>query len=293
MSVLICVAFIVLLERKVLGYIQLRKGPNKVGVLGLFQSFSDAIKLFLKEQITSSYTNIILFYFSPVIIFLINLFIWILFPSVNNFLNIELNSVMLLCCLGLSVYSLMWSGWSSNSNYAILGAIRGVAQTISYEVSLSFYFLRVLLMIYRLNLRNLYLYQEYLYLFFIIYFVFLVWLASMIAETNRSPFDFAEGESELVSGFNVEYGSRGFALLFLAEYRRIIFMSYLISLLFFGSLINFFELNVLGVYLCFVFIWIRGTYPRFRYDKLIILTWKRFLPLSLGGLIIFLLLRLI
>lgn len=286
-GVLVCVAFIVLIERKVLGYIQIRKGPNKVGMLGVLQSFSDAIKLFTKEQMLPSFSNIILYYLSPAFMFMVVLFLWAIIPITRNYINLSLGAVLFFCCTRLSVYGLLGRGWASNSNYAILGAIRGVAQTISYEVSLMLLFLSLVCLTGSYNFYSFRLNQEYIYFVFILFPVFIIWLVSRLAETNRTPFDFAEGESELVSGFNIEYGSGGFAILFLGEYASIIFISYLIVILFLGGLKNLITLNLIGVWFCFVFIWMRGTYPRLRYDKLIIMAWKSLLPASLGFVLFF------
>jgi len=186
------------------------------------------------------------------------------------------------CCTRFRVYGLLRRGWSSNSNYAILGAVRGVAQAISYEVSLAFFFLRLVCLTGSYNFFIFHENQEYIYYVFLIFPVFLMWVLTRLAETNRTPFDFAEGESELVSGFNVVYGRGGFAILFLAEYARIIFIRYLIVMIFLGGLKNVYLINSLGVFFCFVFIWIRGTYPRLRYDKLMTLAWQSLLPSSLG-----------
>jgi len=279
------VAFIILVERKVLGYIQLRKGPNKLGYMGILQSFRDAIKLFIKEQIIPSYTNIIPYFFSPIFSFLVVLLIWILIPFEINFLNIKLGSLLFFCCARFRVYTLLGRGWSSNSSYAILGAIRGVAQTISYEVRIALLFLCLIFILHLYNFKFFNYIQISQWLLFITFPVFIIWLSSSLAETNRTPFDFAEGESELVSGFNIEYGRGGFALLFLAEYARIIFISYLMVIFYLGgigdSLLLF---NLKGIFLCFRFIWVRGTLPRFRYDKLIYLAWKIYLPVSLSFL---------
>ena len=286
-GILICVAFIVLIERKVLGYIQIRKGPNKVGVIGVLQSFSDAIKLFSREQLTPSWSNIMPFYISPILSFIVVLLIWVVIPRGRNYLGLELGSLLFFCCTRFSVYSLLGRGWASNSNYAMLGAIRGVAQTVSYEVSLAFFFISLVCITKRFNFGIYSDRQEYILYLFLMFPSFIIWLVSSLAETNRTPFDFAEGESELVSGFNVEYGRGGFALLFLAEYARIIFMSYLMVVLFIGGLMNTFMINILGIIICVVFVWIRGTYPRFRYDKLINIAWKSLLPSSLCLLIFF------
>lgn len=291
--VLVRVAFIVLFERKILGYIQIRKGPNKVGYLGIFQSFGDAIKLFIKEQFIPSNSNFFIYYFSPVFSLFIILLLWVLISFKVSFINFMLGGLFFFCCTSFGVYTLMGRGWSSNSNYAMLGAIRGVAQTISYEVRIALIFLSLIFLINEFNFFSMTTSQNFVWFIFLIFPIFLCWVSSSLAETNRTPFDFAEGESELVSGFNIEYGRGGFALLFLAEYGRIIFMSFLVVVIFFGRGRRFFLFIILGLFFCFWFIWVRGTLPRFRYDKLIYLAWKSFLPLSLWFLFFYFLISLV
>nr|QJF46463.1 NADH dehydrogenase subunit 1 [Hydrelia parvulata] len=288
LGVLIGVAFLTLLERKVLGYIQIRKGPNKVGIMGILQPFSDAIKLFTKEQIYPLYSNYISYYFSPVINFMLSLMIWMLMPYYFNLFSFNLGILFFLCCTSLGVYTVMISGWSSNSNYALLGGLRAVAQTISYEVSLALILLSSIILIMDFNLINFSLYQNIIWFLFIMMPLSMCWFSSSLAETNRTPFDFAEGESELVSGFNVEYSSGGFALIFLAEYSSILFMSMLFVLIFMGgyNLSLFFYLKF--VFISFLFIWVRGTLPRYRYDKLMYLAWKTYLPISLNFMLFYL-----
>jgi len=281
LGILVRVAFMILLERRVLRYRQIRKGPNKVGYIGILQSFGDAIKLFLREQTLPIYTNLIIFYLSPVLSLLIILILWGVMPTFSNYIGIALGRLFFFCCTSFGVYTLIGRGWSSNSFYSILGTMRGVAQTISYEVRIALLFLGFIFILIRYNFKVFINNQEYIWFLLIYLPIFLCWLVSRLAETNRSPFDFAEGESELVSGFNIEYGSGGFALLFLAEYARIIFISYLIVLIYLGNLGRIYLINLLGIYICFVFIWVRGTLPRYRYDKLIYLSWKRILPISL------------
>nr|YP_003162732.1 NADH dehydrogenase subunit 1 [Neopanorpa pulchra]ACH87057.1 NADH dehydrogenase subunit 1 [Neopanorpa pulchra] len=285
--VLVGVAFLTLMERKVLGYIQIRKGPNKVGFMGIPQPFSDAIKLFTKEQTNPSLSNYVSYYFSPIFSLFLSLLVWMVMPYFMNLYFFNLGLLFFLCCTSLGVYTVMIAGWSSNSNYALLGGLRAVAQTISYEVSLALLLLSFVFLIMSYKLLNFMLYQNYIWFLLITFPLALAWLASCMAETNRTPFDFAEGESELVSGFNVEYSSGGFALIFLAEYASILFMSMLFCVIFLGcdlmSLMFFIKLT----FLSFVFIWVRGTLPRFRYDKLMYLAWKSFLPLSLNYLIFF------
>nr|QWV61267.1 NADH dehydrogenase subunit 1 [Dudusa sphingiformis] len=288
LGVLIGVAFLTLLERKVLGYIQIRKGPNKVGLIGILQPFSDAIKLFTKEQIYPNFSNYLSYYFSPVIGFILSLMIWILTPYYFNMMSFNLGILFFLCCTSMGVYVIMVAGWSSNSNYALLGGLRAVAQTISYEVSLSLILMSSIFMIMDFNLLMLFIYQKNIWFFFFMMPLSLCWMSSSLAETNRTPFDFAEGESELVSGFNIEYSSGGFALIFLAEYSSILFMSLLFVLLYMGgfNLSFFFYLKLL--FISFLFIWVRGTLPRYRYDKLMYLAWKSYLPISLNFLLFFL-----
>nr|YP_010632240.1 NADH dehydrogenase subunit 1 [Polydesma boarmoides]WBP62356.1 NADH dehydrogenase subunit 1 [Polydesma boarmoides] len=287
-GVLIGVAFLTLLERKVLGYIQIRKGPNKLGVIGILQPFSDAIKLFTKEQTYPNFSNYIMYYFSPVVGFILSLLIWMVIPYYFNLISFNLGILFILCCLSLGVYTVMVAGWSSNSNYALLGGLRAVAQTISYEVSLAMILLSSIVMIMDYNLLIYTNYQNLIWFIFLMFPLSLCWVSSMLAETNRTPFDFAEGESELVSGFNVEYSSGGFALIFLAEYSSILFMSLMFVIIYMGGfdLSIFFFLKL--TFISFLFIWVRGTLPRYRYDKLMYLAWKSYLPVSMNFLLFFL-----
>nr|YP_010510780.1 NADH dehydrogenase subunit 1 [Anopheles funestus]AUG33721.1 NADH dehydrogenase subunit 1 [Anopheles funestus]AWV84497.1 NADH dehydrogenase subunit 1 [Anopheles funestus]AWV84523.1 NADH dehydrogenase subunit 1 [Anopheles funestus]AWV84536.1 NADH dehydrogenase subunit 1 [Anopheles funestus]AWV84549.1 NADH dehydrogenase subunit 1 [Anopheles funestus] len=285
--VMVGVAFLTLLERKVLGYIQIRKGPNKVGFNGLLQPFSDAVKLFTKEQTYPLLSNYISYYFSPVFSLFLSLLIWMCIPYLIKLYSFNLGVLFFLCCTSLGVYTVMIAGWSSNSNYALLGGLRAVAQTISYEVSLALILLSFIFLVGNYNFLNFYIYQDYVWFIVFCFPLGLVWLASCLAETNRTPFDFAEGESELVSGFNVEYSSGGFALIFLAEYSSILFMSMLFVVIFLGSDIYSFMFFLKLSFISFIFIWVRGTLPRFRYDKLMYLAWKSFLPLSLNYLFFF------
>jgi NADH-ubiquinone oxidoreductase chain 1 len=212
-------------------------------------------------------------------------------PYFIKLYSFNLGLLFFLCCTRLGVYTIIIAGWSSNSNYALLGGLRSVAQTISYEVSLRLILISFIFIIIRFNIIIFIIYQIYIWFLLICFPLALCWFASSLAETNRAPFDFAEGESELVSGFNVEYRRGGFALIFLAEYVRIIFIRILFSILFLGgnifSLLFYLKLRVI----LFLFIWIRGSLPRFRYDKLIYLAWKRFLPISLNYLFFFICLK--
>nr|YP_009407056.1 NADH dehydrogenase subunit 1 [Typhlatya arfeae]ASA39605.1 NADH dehydrogenase subunit 1 [Typhlatya arfeae] len=286
--VLIAVAFVTLLERKVLGYIQLRKGPNKVGYAGLLQPFADAVKLFTKEQTVPTLSNFVPYYMSPVFSLFVALLSWVIIPYDMGFISFSMGVLFFLCCTSLGVYTTMGAGWSSNSKYSLLGCLRAVAQTISYEVSLALILLSFLMLVGGVDFLLFIEYQRYLMFLVLTFPLALIWFASCLAETNRTPFDFAEGESELVSGFNTEYSAGGFALIFMSEYASILFMSFLFSILFLGSSLSsvFFYLG--AVYISFCFVWVRGTLPRFRYDKLMYLAWKSFLPVALNYLLFFL-----
>nr|QDI93387.1 NADH dehydrogenase subunit 1 [Quernocoris caliginosus] len=280
--ILISVAFVTLLERKILGYIQLRSGPNKVGFMGLLQPFSDGLKLFFKEGNSPLKSNILVYINTPIFMLMLSFLLWTLFPYFMNLYMFNYGFLFFLCCTGMGVYGVLLCGWSSNSNYALLGCIRAVAQTISYEVSMALIVICLMLYVYSYNFLDFMYYQNNIWFIFLSFPLFFCWFSSCLAETNRPPFDFAEGESELVSGFNVEYGSGGFAYIFLSEYANIIFMSLLTCIFFIGCNLYSFTFYLKWVFVIFFFIWVRGTLPRFRYDKLMYLTWKMFLPLSLN-----------
>nr|UZT27204.1 NADH dehydrogenase subunit 1 [Monochamus sartor urussovii] len=286
--VLVGVAFLTLLERKVLGYIQIRKGPNKVGFIGLIQPFSDAIKLFSKEQTFPYMSNFNLYYFSPMMNLFLALILWICMPFFSMNISFNLSILYFLSISSLSVYTVMLAGWSSNSNYSLLGSLRAVAQTISYEVSLALILMSFLYLILSLNILDLMKYQKYIWFIILMLPLCFMWLVSSLAETNRTPFDFAEGESELVSGFNVEYSSGGFAMIFLAEYASILFMSFMCCMLFMGGDLMSFMFFIKIGFFSFLWVWVRGTLPRYRYDKLMYLAWKGYLPVSLNYLLLFL-----
>nr|QFG38984.1 NADH dehydrogenase subunit 1 [Mustela sibirica] len=287
--ILLAVAFLTLVERKVLGYMQLRKGPNIVGPYGLLQPIADAVKLFTKEPLRPLTSSITMFVMAPILALTLALTMWIPLPMPYPLINMNLGILFMLAMSSLAVYSILWSGWASNSKYALIGALRAVAQTISYEVTLAIILLSVLLMNGSFTLSTLIITQEHLWLIFPAWPLAMMWFISTLAETNRAPFDLTEGESELVSGFNVEYAAGPFALFFLAEYANIIMMNILTTTLFFGAFhtpylpelysINFTMKTLL---LTTSFLWIRASYPRFRYDQLMHLLWKNFLPLTLA-----------
>nr|YP_010388455.1 NADH dehydrogenase subunit 1 [Zoroaster ophiactis]UPP55904.1 NADH dehydrogenase subunit 1 [Zoroaster ophiactis] len=293
--ILLAVALLTLIERKVLGYMQFRKGPNIVGPYGLLQPIADGFKLLIKETLKPSNSSPYIFYLSPVFFFILAVLLWSVIPVGVSVLNFNLSLILVIGLLSLSVYSLLGSGWASNSNYSFLGGVRAVAQTISYEISLGIILLSVVVFSGGFNISLIGFSQESCWLFLSCLPLFVIWFISTLAETNRAPFDLTEGESEIVSGYNVEYAGGPFALFFIAEYANIIFMNLFTVLLFFGGsspIYYIFPVNVMLVVfkttlLVVAFLWVRASYPRFRYDQLMYLTWKKYLPLSLGLLILF------
>nr|BAR46020.1 NADH dehydrogenase subunit 1 [Aurelia sp. 4 sensu Dawson et al. (2005)] len=292
--VLIAVAYLTLAERKVLGYMQSRKGPNVVGVYGLLQPLADGVKLFSKEMTIPNHSSLILYFISPVLFLTLALVLWGVFPyTINNmYSEPSLSLLFILAISSVSVYAVLMSGWASTSKYAYFGSLRAAAQMISYEVSMGLILLSVIICVGSLNISSTSWFQINSSPFiFTLIPAGIMFIVSLIAETNRAPFDLTEGESELVSGYNVEYSSMSFALLFLAEYANIIFMSALFSLIFFGGWQGpFFSSTIwLGIktsVMALFFVWVRASYPRIRYDQLMMLLWKSYLPLSLGLLII-------
>nr|UZF66151.1 NADH dehydrogenase subunit 1 [Neodiprion qinghaiicus] len=285
--ILLSVAFLTLMERKVLGFIQLRKGPNKLSILGIFQPFSDAIKLFSKEYSIPLMSNFFPYFLSPLIMLILTLICWLTIPYITNFYSFNYSLMFFLCCLSSGVYPIMISGWSSNSKYSFLGMLRTVAQTISYEVSLIMVLMSFMFLIEGYSLILFYLYQNFVWFIFLTFPLNFVWFIICLAETNRTPFDFSEGESELVSGFNIEYSGVGFSMIFLSEYSSILFMSILFVLMFLGGNLSNFLFYFMMIFISFMFILIRGTLPRLRYDKLMMMAWKKILPVSLNYLIMF------
>nr|YP_010963306.1 NADH dehydrogenase subunit 1 [Balaeniceps rex]ACY28905.1 NADH dehydrogenase subunit 1 [Balaeniceps rex]QOD97917.1 NADH dehydrogenase subunit 1 [Balaeniceps rex]QZF76619.1 NADH dehydrogenase subunit 1 [Balaeniceps rex] len=289
LPILIAVAFLTLVERKVLSYMQARKGPNIVGPLGLLQPVADGVKLFIKEPIRPSTSSPLLFTMTPMLALLLAITIWTPLPLPFPLADLNLGLLFLLAMSSLAVYSILWSGWASNSKYALIGALRAVAQTISYEVTLAIILLSVIILSGDYSLSTLATAQEPLYLIFSSWPLAMMWYISTLAETNRAPFDLTEGESELVSGFNVEYAAGPFALFFLAEYANIMLMNTLTTIVFLNpSTLNpspeLFPtiLATKVLLLSSGFLWIRASYPRFRYDQLMHLLWKNFLPLTLA-----------
>nr|YP_010831211.1 NADH dehydrogenase subunit 1 [Elysia viridis]WFF64235.1 NADH dehydrogenase subunit 1 [Elysia viridis] len=283
LCVLLGVAFFTLLERKILGYVQIRKGPNKVGLWGIVQPIADAVKLFVKEKTMPHGSNQVLFWFAPALGLILALSVWYLYPSSFSYGSVCWGMLLFFCITALNVYGVMLAGWSSNSKYAFLGSLRAAAQTISYEVSMLLILLFAALILVSSNWDEVY--KSYFPVFILMIPMMVVWFTSTVAETNRAPFDFAEGESELVSGFNVEYGGGLFALLFLAEYANILFMSVVTSVWFFGSVfLGPLSLTLKSFLFASLFLLVRSAYPRYRYDLLMMLCWKSFLPFSLAAL---------
>nr|UZP16858.1 NADH dehydrogenase subunit 1 [Artemia tibetiana] len=274
--VLVSVAFLTLLERSVLGYIQLRKGPNKVGFAGLLQPFSDGIKLFCSEVSLPLVSNFMPYLVAPVFSLFLSFFLWTLIPFMSYGAKFSLSFLLVICAMSVGVYSIMVAGWSSNSKYSLLGSIRAGAQTISYEVSLIIILLSPLMLSKTLDLSGYLVKSSYSgWALYLCLPLGACWFITILAETNRTPFDLAEGESELVSGFNTEYMGVGFALIMLSEYASILFMSLLFSVVFGGMSFLMFSTIV------YFYLWSRGSYPRYRYDNLMYLCWKSLLPVSL------------
>nr|YP_009442794.1 NADH dehydrogenase subunit 1 [Atractosteus tristoechus]ATO90653.1 NADH dehydrogenase subunit 1 [Atractosteus tristoechus] len=287
--ILLAVAFLTLIERKVLGYMQLRKGPNIVGPYGLLQPIADGMKLFIKEPIRPSTSSPLLFLATPMLALTLALTLWAPMPFPYPLIDLNLGILFILALSSLAVYSILGSGWASNSKYALIGALRAVAQTISYEVSLGLILLSMIIFSGGFTLHTFNVTQESIWLIIPGWPLAAMWYISTLAETNRAPFDLTEGESELVSGFNVEYAGGPFALFFLAEYANILLMNTLSVILFLGAHHNFttpelttFNLMLKSSILAMLFLWVRASYPRFRYDQLMHLVWKNFLPLTLA-----------
>nr|UTE82162.1 NADH dehydrogenase subunit 1 [Propithecus diadema] len=287
--ILLAMAFLILIERKILGYMQLRKGPNIVGPHGLLQPFADAMKLFIKEPLRPLTSSTLLYITAPTLALFIALIMWTPLPLPQPLINMNMGILFMLATSSLAVYSILWSGWASNSKYALIGALRAVAQTISYEVTLAIILLSILLMNGSFTLSTFITTQEYTWLMIPSWPLAMMWFVSTLAETNRAPFDLTEGESELVSGFNVEYAAGPFALFFMAEYTNIIMMNVLTTTLFLGTLYNPYTPQAYSMMfatkallLITLFLWVRASYPRFRYDQLMHLLWKNFLPLTLA-----------
>jgi len=296
LPLLIAVAYLTLAERKVMGAIQRRKGPDIVGIFGLLQPLADGLKLFVKETVLPSSANSSIFILAPIITFLFGLLSWCVIPFSEGFVFADLNIGVLyiLAISSLGVYGIIIAGWSSNSKYAFLGALRSTAQMISYEVSIGLIIINILLCTGSLNFSEIVLAQQNIWFFVPLFPVSLMFYISILAETNRAPFDLPEAEAELVAGYNVEYSAMGFALFFLGEYANMILMSSLTTIFFFGGWLPIWPItlffwvpasvwfSIKVTLLLFGFIWVRSSFPRYRYDQLMRLGWKVLLPISLS-----------
>lgn len=297
---LIAIAYMTLAERKIMASMQRRKGPNITGIFGLLQPFADGLKLFIKETILPTNANTIIFILAPILTFLLSLISWCVIPIGEGMVYADINMgiLYLLAISSLSVYGIIISGWASNSKYAFLGSLRSAAQMISYEISISLILICVLLCSGSLNLTEIVLAQQNIWYGIPLFPILIMFYISILAETNRAPFDLPEAEAELVAGYNVEYSAIGFALFFLSEYANMILMCSLTTIIFLGGWLPPFNLLIFQfippslwfglktVILLFGFIWVRSSFPRYRYDQLMRLGWKIFLPLALAWVIL-------
>jgi len=305
LCIILTIAVLTLIERKLLANFQRRVGPMVVGYYGILQPIADALKLIIKEIIIPALANVGIYIGAPIVIFIVSLINYSIIPmSYGNVLVSELNMgfIFIFAISSLGVYGIIMAGWASNSKYAFLGSLRSAAQVISYEVSIGIIVLIIILDVGSYNLTTIVEAQKNLWNIFILWPIFILFFVSALAETNRVPFDLPEAESELVSGYNVEYSSFTFALFFLAEYANIILMSFLIAILFLGGwlpLLNLFIFNILAkefwlilkvAIILYIFVLVRGSLPRYRYDQLMNIGWKIFLPLSLGYIILYIIL---
>ena len=297
---LVAVAMMTLAERKIMAAIQLRKGPNVVGPFGLFQPFADAIKMFMKETIVPSGANRVLFLMAPMLTFALAMIAWAVIPVADGWAIADINVgiLYLFAISSMGVYGIIIAGWASNSKYPFMGALRSAAQMVSYEVSMGFVIVTVLLCVGSLNLNAIVKAQETIWFVIPLFPMAIIFFISTLAETNRSPFDLPEGESEIVAGFFVEYSSLSFGLFFLGEYANMFLMAAMTTILFLGGWLAPFGVEpftwipgpiwfVLKIcFIMFVFVWVRATFPRYRYDQLMRLGWKVFLPFSLFYLVL-------
>jgi NADH-quinone oxidoreductase subunit H len=301
LPLLLCVAYLTLAERKVIGYIQVRIGPNRVGPRGLLQPIADGLKLLVKEIIVPTGANRFLFVLAPVMAIMPAMAAWAVIPfsPVLTLSNIDAGLLYVMAITGMGVYGIIIAGWASNSKYAFIGSLRSAAQMVSYELAMGFALVCVLMAAQSLNLGEIVRMQQgewglFNWFWIPLFPIFLVYLISGVAETNRAPFDVAEGESEIVAGFHVEYSGMAFAVFFLAEYANMILISTMASVMFLGGWLSpvpflpdgFFWLAVKTAFLLLLFLWFRATFPRYRYDQIMRLGWKVFLPLTIFYIVV-------
>lgn len=291
LPIFISAAFLTLFERKVMAAMQRRRGPNVLGFLGLLQPFSDALKLLMKENVIPTNANFFIFFLAPIVSLTLSILYWAIIPFYEGIvlIDLQLGILYIFVISSLSVYTIIMAGWSSNSKYAFLGSLRSVAQMISYEISISLNLMSILLISSSFNFFDIVNSQINIYNIWSFFPIFVMFFISVLAETNRPPFDLPEAENELVAGYFVEYSGVGFTLFYLAETINIVLMSALVSIFFFGGWLSplffyksSFWLVLKILFFCFLFIWIRASLPRYRYDQLMFLGWKFFLPFSLS-----------
>nr|QPB46189.1 NADH dehydrogenase subunit 1 [Bemisia tabaci] len=278
--VMISVAFYTLLERKMIGYSQSRKGPNKTLIMGIAQPFADAMKLINKEMNLNYNSNFNIYMMAPALNIISSLVTWIIFPFNYSFSFMKMSVLMVLSCMAFNVVTIMMMSWSSNSNYAFIGMIRTISQLISYEINLIMILIAVIVITENMNFLYMNKIQKYVTVLTMLFPLVMIWVTTILAETNRTPFDFSEGESELISGFNIEYSSTSFMMLFLSEYCSILIMSLMTVCMFFNISLTSTKFYLMYLVMCFIFIWARATLPRFRYDKLMKFNWTQVLPLT-------------
>ena len=297
---LIGVAYLTYVERKVIGAMQLRRGPNVVGPFGLLQPFADGLKLFLKETIVPSGASPVVFFLAPMITFILALFAWAVIPFDQGMVLADINVgiLFLFAVSSLGVYGIVMAGWASNSKYAFLGALRSAAQMVSYEISMGFVIVTVLMCVGSLNLSDIVMAQKNVWFVIPLFPMAVIFFVSTLAETNRHPFDMPEAEAELVTGYNVEYSAMTFALFFLGEYANMILMAGMTAILFLGGWLPPFDIAPFNLipsplwlaakiaFVLFFFLWVRASFPRYRYDQLMRLGWKVFLPISLAAVVV-------
>nr|ARJ63894.1 NADH dehydrogenase subunit 1 [Bemisia sp. WTT-2017] len=278
--VMLSVAFFTLLERKMIGYSQLRKGPNKTMIMGITQPIADAMKLISKEMNMNYNSNFNMYFMAPMLNIICSLVTWIIFPFNYCFNFMKMSILMMLSCMAFNLITIMMMSWASNSNYSFIGMIRTISQLISYEINLIMILITMIMMTEQMNFIDMGKIQKYCSISMILFPLILAWMITILAETNRTPFDFSEGESELISGFNIEYSSTSFMMLFLSEYSSMLVMSFLTVCMFTNMKFINLEFYMLYMFVCFIFMWTRTTLPRFRYDKLMKFNWTQVLPMT-------------